>query len=185
MPRNYTELPRHQVRRRDRAVSDDRWIRNFLRSAPWCALATVHEGQPFIHSNLFVFDEAADVLYLHTARVGRTAGTVGEGTTPVCFTTFRMGRLLPAETALDFSVEYESVSVFGRMTILEDADAARRALQLLLDKYAPHLRPGRDYRAITGDEVGRTAVYKIEVEHWIGKRNLKPADFPGAFTYDG
>jgi len=186
MPRDYTQLPPNHIRKRDRAIEDDTWIRRFLRTAPYGVLATVNDGRPFLNSNLFVFDESAHALYLHTARVGRTAGNVraGEEVLVTCFTTFRMGRILPAATALNFSVEYEGVTVFGAARIIEDVERSRYALQMLLDKYAPHLMPGRDYHPITDEELERTAVYQINIDMWSGKRNRKPPDFPGAFTYE-
>lgn len=186
MPHDYSGLPPNHVRRRDRAVTDDGWIRSLLRTAPSGSFATVHDGRPYINANLFVFDEQAHALYFHTARAGRTAGNVrsDESGAPACFSTFRMGRMLPAATALGFSVEYEGVSVFGVVKILEDAQASRDALQALLDKYAPHLRPGRDYRPITDEELERTAVYRMDIECWSGKRKSEPPDFPGAFEYE-
>ena len=57
----------------------------------------------------------------------------------------------------------------------------REALQMLLDKYAPELRPGRDYRAITEGELKRTSVYRIDIEEWTGKLKLVEDEFPGAF----
>ena len=55
---------------------------------------------------------------------------------------------------------------------------------MLLDKYAPHLKPWVDYRPTTDDELKRTAVYRIDVEAWSGKQKEVPADFPGAFSLD-
>jgi nitroimidazol reductase NimA-like FMN-containing flavoprotein (pyridoxamine 5'-phosphate oxidase superfamily) len=171
-----------QPRRRDRAVTDEAWLRDFLRRAPFGTLATVRDGQPFLNMNLFVFDEARHAIYLHTARTGRTRDNV-EADERVCFGASSMGRLLPASTALHFSVEYSGVTVFGRAAIVTDQDEARDALQQLLDKYAPHLRPGRDYRPITAEELAQTAVYRITIEQWGGKQKVAPADFPGAFVY--
>src|SRR5690606_1102922 len=101
----------------------------------------------------------------------------------VCFSVSEMGRLLPAPVALDFSVEYAGVVVFGRATVVTDRAEAERALQLLLDKYFPHLRPGRDYRPITPSELARTTVYRIQIEQWSGKKKEVAPDFPGAFWY--
>ena len=95
-----------------------------------------------------------------------------------------MGRLLPAPEALEFSVEYAGVVTFGTGRVVEEQDEARTALQMLLDKYAPHLRPGVDYRATTDDELKRTAVYRIDIEAWSGKQKEVPEDFPGAFALD-
>ncbi len=55
---------------------------------------------------------------------------------------------------------------------------------MLLDKYAPHLTPGVDYRPTTDGELKRTAVYRIDVETWSGKQKEVTEDFPGAFSLD-
>jgi len=184
MAKDYSALPPNQVRRKDRAVEDETWIKEMLRRAPMAALATVHDGQPFINSNIFVYDEAANCIYMHTHRVGRTRANV-EGDGRVCFSIGEMGRLLPADEALEFSVEYAGVTVFGRASIVEDETEASHGLQLLLDKYAPHLRPGKDYRPIISQELKRTAVYRIDVEAWSGKRKVEAPDFPGAYRFGG
>lgn len=183
MPADKNRKPIEEVRRRDKAVSDDAWIQAFLRSGAWGVLATVSDGQPFLNTNLYVYDEAAHAIYLHTARVGRTRGNL-ERDGRVCFSVAEMGRVLPDRVALEFSLEYAGVTVFGRGAVVEDDDEKRRALQLLLDKYAPHLKPERDYRPANQAELDRTSVFRIEIERWSGKRNEKPADFPGAFWYD-
>jgi len=157
-------------------------MRDFLRRAAYCTWATPHEDLPRLHINLFAYDEAANVIYLHTGREGRTPHDVRDNGC-VSFCVSEMGRLLPAEVAGAFSVEYASVMIFGRVSIVADEAEAQRGLQMLLDKYFPHLRPGRDYRAISKPELARTCVYRITVEQWSGKQNKKPPDFPGAFIY--
>ncbi len=179
---DYANRPLNEVRRADRAVDDEAWIRALLHRAPVGVLATVYDGQPFINSNLFVYDEAANAIYMHTAHLGRTRTNV-ERDERVCFSVSEMGRLLPADTALEFSVEYSGVVVFGRACVVDEQIEARRALQMLLDKYFCHLTPGKDYRPITDEELARTAVYRITIEQWSGKRKAVAADFPGAFLY--
>jgi hypothetical protein len=168
-----------RMRRQDLA-RDDAWIRAFLRAVPFGFLAAVADGRPFLVPNLFVYDDSAHALYFHTARSGRTATNLAEPA-PVTFAAGAMGRLLPAEEALEFSVEYASVVVFGRGRTVRDEEEARSALQLLLDRYAPHLAPGTDYRPITDDELERTAVYRVDIEAWSGKQSAEAPDFPGAF----
>lgn len=171
---------RSRVRRRDRA-KEDAWVRAFLRAAPYGFLATVdEEGWPFLNSNLFVFDDGRRCVYLHTHRTGRTRDNLARGE-KVAFSVAAMGRLLPAPEALEFSVEYAGVTVFGRGRVVDDEGEAKGALQALLDKYAPHLEPGRDYRPTTDDELQRTAVYRIDIETWSGKQKEVEEDFPGAF----
>jgi nitroimidazol reductase NimA-like FMN-containing flavoprotein (pyridoxamine 5'-phosphate oxidase superfamily) len=101
----------------------------------------------------------------------------------VCFTISEIGRLLPAAEALEFSVEYTGVVVFGRGQVINDLTEAKHGLQQILDKYAPHLKPGQDYRPIVEEELKRTAVFRIAIEEWSGKKKEVPPDFPGAFYY--
>jgi nitroimidazol reductase NimA-like FMN-containing flavoprotein (pyridoxamine 5'-phosphate oxidase superfamily) len=174
------EDPRSRLRRRDRG-KDEAWVRSFMQRAPYGFLATVGEdGQPFLNSNIFVYDAGRHCVYLHTHRTGRTRDNL-DGGDRVTFAVAAMGRLLPAPEALEFSVEYAGVTAFGRGRVVDDPDEAKAALQMLLDKYAPHLRPGEDYRASTDEEMARTAVYRIDVETWSGKQKEVEADFPGAF----
>lgn len=167
-------------RRRDRG-QDDAWTRNLLVQAPWGVLATVHGGRPFLNSNIFVYEEAGHRIYLHTARTGRTPENVAEGGAAT-FTAAVMGRMLPAETALEFSVEYAAAVVFGTIRPAADEEEKRHGLELIMRKYAPHLEPGRHYRPITGAELSRTAVHSLEIEAWSGKQKVVAPDFPGAYT---
>ena len=144
----------------------------------------MHDGQPFLNSNLFVYDEAAHAIYLHTARVSRTRANV-QLDERVCFTATELGHLLPASAALEFSVEYASVVAFGTCALVTERAEANLWLQLLLDKYAPQLRPGVDYRPPIDEEIRRTTVYRMQIESWSGKRKQVAADFPGAFWYAG
>lgn len=182
MPKDYAALPVNAVRRADRAVDDDAWIKTFLHRAAVGTLATVHEGQPFINTNLFVYDENAHAIYIHTARVGRTRANI-EQDERACFSIMEMGRLLPADEALEFSVEYAGVTVFGTASIVEDENEATSILQALLDKYAPHLCAGKDYRPPVPEELKRTAVIKIAIAAWSGKKKEVAPDFPGAYWY--
>jgi nitroimidazol reductase NimA-like FMN-containing flavoprotein (pyridoxamine 5'-phosphate oxidase superfamily) len=166
----------------DRAVNDDERIIHLLETTGMGVLATEQQDQPFTSTLLFAYDRSHHTIYLHTARRGRVWENV-QAETKACFTCGKMGRLLPADTALNFSVEYESVVVFGPIYLIEDPQEAEAGLQLLLDKYAPHLRPGRDYRPITRTELAATAVYRLDVNEWSAKRKQAPEDFPGAYDW--
>jgi hypothetical protein len=170
------------MRRRDRAVEDQAWIRDFLARAPVGTVAVCDGLQPLLVPNLFVFDPDRAAIYVHSARIGTTR-SVCETNERVAFAVHEMGRLLPADEALEFSTEFASVVAIGRATVVEDAGEARDALQALLDKYAPHLSPGRDYRPPTPEEMKRTTVLRIDVESWSGKRKEAEPEFPGAYAW--
>ena len=161
---------------------DDAWIRAFLQRTPFGMLATEFEGQPFIKPTTYAYDEGENAIYIHGALAGRMRTNI-EANPRVSFCAAEMGRLLPADTAMEVGVEYASVVVFGTLEIITDAEAARHGLQLLLDRYFRHLKSGVDYRAILPQEQEKTAVYRIKIEAWSGKEKHARQEFPGAFTY--
>jgi uncharacterized protein len=173
--------PINQPRRQDRATDDD-WIRAFLRRSPFGMLATQWQEQPFLKPVLFAYDQAAHAIYIHGALEGRMRTNL-EANLRVCFSVAEMGRLLPADTAMEFGVEYASAVVFGRAVVISDPDEATRGLQLILDKYFPHMKPGQDYRPIIPEELNITAVYRIDIQAWSGKEEVAKEDFPGAFLF--
>lgn len=183
MSKDYANQSPTDTRRSDRAVTDDAWIIEMLHREPIGVMATLHGDQPFVNSNLFVYSADEHAIYTHTAKKGRTRANV-ELAQKVCFTTFTMGRMLPADVALEFSVEYTGVVAFGTATIVEDETEALAALQLIMDKYAPHLKKDVDYRRPIAEELKRTSVFKMSVSAWSGKKKEVAADFPGAYLYD-
>lgn len=181
MARDYLNDAPTTVRRDDRAVDDEAWMKQFLKTADVGTLATVHDGQPFLNQNLFVYDEDRHAVYIHTARKGRTRANI-EHHEKVSFAIMEMGRMLPADEALEFSVEYAGVVIFGTSSVIEDDAEATDALQQMLDKYAPHLSAGEDYRPPVPEELKRTSVFKVTIDAWSGKKKEIDA-FEGAFWY--
>lgn len=181
MSKDYGTQARTHLRHTPRAVKDETWIKDFVTRAAWGVIATQYDGQPFATHNLYVYDEAKHAIYMHTAQVGRLRANV-QSAEKVCFTIGEMGRLLPHQQPVEFDVEYRSVVIFGNARLIEDQEEKRRALQLLLDKYAPQLEVGRDYDEMPEYDLKRTSVFCIEIEEWTGKKNEAP-DYVGAFSY--
>src|SRR4030042_1495196 len=127
-----------QIRYNKRA-KEEAWAREFLHKAPFGMLATEFEGQPFMKPSLFVYNEARNAIYIHGALEGRMRTNL-ETNRRVCFCAAEIGRLLPADTAMEFGVEYASVVVFGEAATVIDEEEARMGLQLILDRYFPHMK---------------------------------------------
>ena len=162
---------RTAMRRTDRAIDDDSQIRALLERGKFFTLASSADGQPYAHVSLYWFDAKTNRIYFHTADAGRTRTNI-ELNPRVSMAVAEIGRLLPADTALEFSVEYASVIAFGRARVVEQETEALYGLQGLLDKYFPELRSGKDYRPITDEELRRTSVYALEIEEMSGKRKV-------------
>ena len=173
--------PLNKIRRAS-LTKDDTWIKAFLLRGGMGTLATCVEGQPFLVTRNYVYDPIDHVIYLHGAKKGRTYRNI-QVNNKICFSISEMGRLLPADEALEVGVEYAGVVVFGRIQIVNGKKEAQHGLQLLLDKYFPHLKSGKDYKPITSESIEITAVMRIDIESWSGKEKRVDQDFPGAFTF--
>jgi nitroimidazol reductase NimA-like FMN-containing flavoprotein (pyridoxamine 5'-phosphate oxidase superfamily) len=163
-PTAFQRLPEHQ--------REDRWIRAFLHSANVGHIATSCDGQPFLNPSTFWFDETNHRIIFHSNLAGRVRSNL-ERNPKVCLEASELGKLLPSNVALEFSLQFRSVIVFGTARIIEDLDEKRVALYGLIAKYFPQLTAGREYREITDKELRATSVYAIAIEAWSGKENWK------------
>jgi nitroimidazol reductase NimA-like FMN-containing flavoprotein (pyridoxamine 5'-phosphate oxidase superfamily) len=171
-----------RVRRKDRQVDDEEWIEDYLTRAQTCVIGTVHQGRAFLNPNLFLFDREARTIFFHTAGRGRTRSNIEDNQT-VTLCVFEAGRLLPAPDILDYSIEYASVVVFGRAEIVTDPATVRRVFDMQMQKYFPHHREGKDFRAFTDEEAARATVYRVTIERWSGKLHRAAGDHPGAWRF--
>jgi uncharacterized protein len=170
------------VRRQNRAVQDDSWIEAFLERAGACVIGTAADDRAFLNPNTFIFDRPTHTIWFHTAGQGRTRSLI-ERSDRVTLCVFEMGKLLPGPVVTDFSVEYASVVVFGRATIIDDPARVRLVFNRQMQKYFPHLRAGADYKDFTDEEAAKATVYEMTIDRWSAKLHEAHPDHPGAAPY--
>ena len=124
---------------------------------------------PFINPTSFVYrPDTHDIIY-HSNLAGRLRANT-ENSQRATFEASEMGRFLPSNDPLEFSVQYRSVVAFGAARLLE-GEEARRALYALCAHIFPAVRPGIEMQPIADEQLARTSVYALKVEHWSGKEN--------------
>jgi nitroimidazol reductase NimA-like FMN-containing flavoprotein (pyridoxamine 5'-phosphate oxidase superfamily) len=180
---NHANRPRHEIRRKEYAVTDEAWIKSMLTRSLYGTLATVHDTQPFLTPILFIYVEEERAIYFHGARLGRLRANI-EINPNVCFNVTEVGRILPHGKAANFNIEYNSVTVFGRTKPVDDKKEVERVLQQIMDKYAPHLKPGVDYIPAQAEDTSRTLVVKITIEDWTGKRQTDDGESINPYYYE-
>ncbi|GAB4492315.1 MAG: hypothetical protein OHK0031_15350 [Anaerolineales bacterium] len=136
MARNYANAAPTQFQRLPEYARDEAWIRAFLRRAEIGHLGQARGEQPFVTPTNFWFDEARHAIIFHSNLAGRLRDNL-ENAPRVCLEVSEFGRFLPSNLALEFSTQYCSVMVFGRVEILRSDEEKRRALYGLLMKYFP------------------------------------------------
>lgn len=170
MPRDYIGQNPTAFQRRPHLTKDDAWIRDFINTAKVGHIATSVDGQPFINTSTFWYDEAGHQIVFHSNIAGRIRSNI-EYNSKVSFEASILGQMLPSNVALEFSLQYRSVVAFGTARLVTDPEEARRLLYRLIGKYFPTLRAGQEYREITDKELRATSVYAIKIEEWSGKEN--------------
>ena len=170
MPRNYENQSPIAFQRRSHLTRNDEWIRAFLKKAKVGHVATSVDGQPFITPTNFWYDKENHQVIFHSNVAGRIRSNI-EANPKVSMEASELGKLLPSNVALEFSLQYRSVVIFGTARIISDPDEARKMLYGLINKYFPGMIAGREYREITDKELRATSIYAIKVEAWSGKEN--------------
>ena len=172
MPRDYSNQSPAAFQRLPEYKRDDAWIRSFLHQARVGHIASARDGQPFINPSTFWFDEENHQIIFHSNVAGRIRSNI-EANPRVCFEASELGKMLPSNVALEFSLQFRSVVVFGTAKLINDPQEARRVLYGLIHKYFPLMKPGEEFREITDKELRSTSVYAIQIEEWSGKENWK------------
>jgi nitroimidazol reductase NimA-like FMN-containing flavoprotein (pyridoxamine 5'-phosphate oxidase superfamily) len=170
MPRTYADQSPIAHQRRPHLTRDDEWIAAFLKVSQIGHIATCVDNQPFINPTIFWYEAARHQIVFHSNVAGRVRSNI-ETNPKVCLEASELGRFLPSNVALEFSLQYRSVVVFGTARIVTDPAEARRLLYGLISKYFPALTAGTEYREVTDKELRATSIYAIQIDSWSGKEN--------------
>ena len=170
MPRNYENQSPIAFQRRPHLTRDDEWIRAFIKEAKVGHVATSFNDQPFLTPTTFWYDEENHQVIFHSNVAGRIRSNI-ESNPKVSMEASELGKLLPSNVALEFSLQFRSVVIFGTARIISDPVEARKMLYGLISKYFPKMTAGREYREITDKELRATSIYAIKIEAWSGKEN--------------
>ncbi len=133
----FTPTPRTTVRRLPKRAEYDRdAVCRMLDEAFICHVGFVVDGQPFVIPTGYA--RAGDQLYLHGSAASRMLRSLAEGV-EVCVTVTLIDGLVLARSAFHHSINYRSVMIFGRATVVADEAEKMTALRAFTD----HIMAGR------------------------------------------
>ena len=121
-----------------------------------CHVGFAPEGQPFVIPTGYA--RVGDTLYIHGSQASRMLRTLSDGV-DACVTVTIIDGLVLARSAFHHSMNYRSVVIFGRATLVEDREEKYAALLALSE----HIVRGRwaDVRAPTEQELIQTTVLSL------------------------
>ena len=149
------------MRREDKEVTDITEIENIIRRASVCRLGLCEKEHPYIVPLCFGYED--NVLYFHSAPDGRKLDILKKNNN-VCFEIDIDNVLVKAEKACDWSMKYKSIVGFGKAVMIDDTEAKRKALDIIMDNYSD-----RSFEYPT-EAVKNTVIIKVEIESMTGKK---------------
>jgi len=165
MSQPYTPTPRTRVvREANRGVYDREAAYRILDEGFLCHVGFVADGQPFVIPTSY--GRKDDCLLMHGSAASRMLRNMKDGV-PVCVTVTLLDGLVLARSIFNHSMNYRSVVVLGRATLVEDSAEKIEALRLLSE----HIIPGRwaDSRHPNDRELKATSVLRLPIEEFSAK----------------
>ena len=134
-----------------------------------CHVSFAVDGQPFVIPTGYA--RVGDQLYIHGSQVSRMLRTLSQGI-DVCVAVTLVDGLVLARSAFHHSVNYRSVVIFGRATIVAEKEAKLAALFA----FSEQVIPGRwnDVRQPTEQELKATTVLSLPLVEVSAKVRTGP-----------
>ncbi|MDH3498479.1 MAG: pyridoxamine 5'-phosphate oxidase family protein, partial [Acidimicrobiia bacterium] len=158
----------------ERGEFDRDTINAILDEGILCHLAIVHNGSPVVIPTLYGRD--SDELIIHGSPASRAMRTA-RGGIEVCVNITLIDGIVVARSGFHSSMNYRSVTIFGRAVEVTELEEKMRLLSTVID----HVIPDRTStaRAMTKKEVQATMVLRLPIQEVSAKvRTGWPHDEP-------
>ncbi|HEV2397735.1 MAG TPA: pyridoxamine 5'-phosphate oxidase family protein [Candidatus Sulfotelmatobacter sp.] len=157
------------VREPQRAVYDRDEVYRILDEGFLCHVGFAVDGQPFVIPTSYGRKDAN--LYIHGSAASRMLRQMKEAV-PVCVTVTLLDGLVLARSVFNHSMNYRSVVVLGKATLVDDPKEKLESLRTLSE----HILPGRwaDSRQPNEQELKATSVLRVPIEEFSAKVRTGP-----------
>jgi len=157
------------VREAERAAYDRETVYQILDEGFLCHVGFAVEGQPFVIPTSYGRVESN--LYIHGSAASRMLRQMKDGVA-VCVTVTLLDGLVLARSIFNHSMNYRSVVILGKATLVDDPKEKIEALYSL----SQHILPGRwdDSRQPNERELKATSVLRVPIEEFSAKVRVGP-----------
>jgi uncharacterized protein len=158
------------VREPHRGVYDREAVYRILDEGFLCHIGFAVDGQPFVIPTSY--GRHGDSLYIHGSAASRMLRQMKNGIT-ICITVTLLDGLVLARSIFNHSMNYRSVVILGKATLVDDPEEKLSALRTLSE----HILPGRwdDARQPDEKELKATSVLRVPIEEFSAKVRTGPA----------
>jgi uncharacterized protein len=160
------------VREPHRGVYDRETVYSILDEGFLCHVGFAVDGQPYVIPTSYGRKDAN--LYIHGSAASRMLRNL-QAAVPVCVTVTLLDGLVLARSVFNHSMNYRSVVILGKATLVDDPAEKLEALRTLSE----HIIPQRwdDVRQPNERELKQTSVLRLPIEEFSAKvRTGAPID---------
>ena len=157
------------IREPDRGVYDRETVYRILDEGFLCHVGFSVDGQPFVIPTSY--GRKHSDLYIHGSVASRMLRQMKQSV-PVCVTVTLLDGLVLARSVFNHSMNYRSVVILGKATLVDDPQEKLAALRILSE----HIIPGRwdDARQPNERELKATSVLRVPIEEFSAKVRTGP-----------
>ena len=140
------------------------------------------EGQPYVLPMSYHYEDGA--LYVHGAPASRTVKTLRAGM-PVCVEVTLLDGLVASRDAMNHSMNYRSVIVFGVAKAVSSLATKRAVMERMTLRYFPGRTVGHDYLPARDGDLRAVELLTIAVEEQSAKARSGEPSGPHDADEDG
>jgi len=173
------------VREPQRGVYDRETINNILDEGLVCHVGFLADGQPFVIPTLYA--RAGDAIYFHGSAASRMLRGVSESPKQktdksvdpsmqpnVCVTVTLVDGIVLARSVFNHSMNYRSVVVLGKATLVDAPQEKLEALRAFTEKILPHRWD--DARQPNEKELKATSILRLPLTEASAKVRVGPPE---------
>ena len=151
------------MRRVDKKIKDRDQIDAIIKKTNCCRIALVDGDYPYIVPVNFAVSNSH--LYFHSAKEGKKIDILRKNN-QVCFEMDNEGEIVNGQRACSWGMKYVSVIGFGQAFFIEDDIGKKKALDILMEKYA-----GRSGFSYSDDELEKIIIIDVKIDQIYGKQS--------------
>lgn len=150
------------MRKKEKEITDKAAIESIILNSWVCRLALSEDNHPYIVPLCFGYEDNA--LYFHSAPEGKKLDIL-RSNNKVCFEFDIDHRIVEAQEACGWTMNYRSVIGFGKASVIDDPDEKIKAITAIIQHYAGKPVPYSEAK------LKDTVIIKVEIESITGKES--------------
>ena len=151
----------------ERAVPEE--AAEILRNGLVAHVGFIEDGLPYVIPLSYHYDDQnPERIYLHGSIRSRVMELLATGS-PVCVTVTLTDGLVYSRKAMNHSMNYRSVVLFGTARELTDHDEKFALFDQMVQRYFPDRILERDYNPPPAADLGVTSLVEVQIEEWNAK----------------